>query len=43
MTAKLHSNILAKAVAGERLTFDDGLALTQCNDLAALGLSLIHI
>ena len=37
MTAKLHSNILAKAVAGERLTFDDGLALTQCNDLAALG------
>ena len=37
MTAKLHSNILAKAVAGERLTFDEGLALTQCNDLAALG------
>ncbi|QEG23700.1 cyclic dehypoxanthinyl futalosine synthase [Mariniblastus fucicola] len=37
MTAKLHSNILSKAVAGERLTFEDGLALTTCDDLAALG------
>ncbi len=31
------SEILAKAVAGERLSFDDGMALSQCDDLAALG------
>ena len=37
MTAKPLSKILAKAVAGERLTFDEGLTLTKCDDLAALG------
>ncbi len=31
------AKLLDKAVAGERLTFDEGLALTQCNDLALLG------
>ncbi len=30
-------SILDKAVAGERLTPDEGLALLQCNDLAAIG------
>jgi cyclic dehypoxanthinyl futalosine synthase len=30
-------NILSKAVAGERLSPDEGLALLQSNDLAALG------
>ena len=35
--SELHRDILAKAVAGQRLTFDEGLALTQCDDLAALG------
>ncbi len=30
-------NILEKAVAGERLSADEGLALLQSNDLAALG------
>ena len=29
--------ILGKAVAGERLTFDEGVALFECNDLHALG------
>jgi len=32
-----HSTILAKAVAGERLTFDEGVELTKCQDLNALG------
>jgi len=31
------AKLLDKAVAGERLTFDQGLALTECNDLALLG------
>ena len=30
-------NILAKAVAGDRLTFDEGVALFDCKDLNALG------
>jgi cyclic dehypoxanthinyl futalosine synthase len=29
--------ILDKAIAGERLTFDEGVALTECRDLNALG------
>jgi cyclic dehypoxanthinyl futalosine synthase len=29
--------ILAKAVDGQRLTFDEGVALSECRDLAALG------
>ena len=31
------AKLLDKAVAGERLTYDEGLKLLQCNDLAALG------
>jgi cyclic dehypoxanthinyl futalosine synthase len=31
------SKLLEKAVAGERLSFDEGLKLTECNDLVALG------
>lgn len=31
------TNILDKAVAGERLSFDEGLALLESHDLAALG------
>ena len=29
--------LLNKAAAGERLTFDEGVALTRCDDLSALG------
>ena len=32
-----HRRILDKAVDGERLTFDEGVALFDCNDLHALG------
>lgn len=35
--AHAHFELLEKAVAGQRLTYDEGLALTECNDLAALG------
>ncbi len=31
------AKLLDKAVAGQRLTFDEALQLTQCDDLAALG------
>lgn len=37
MIAKPIAKILEKAVAGERLTPDQGLELTKCNDLATLG------
>ncbi|QDU56469.1 cyclic dehypoxanthinyl futalosine synthase [Aeoliella mucimassa] len=30
-------DLMEKAVAGERLTYEEGLQLMQCNDLAALG------
>ena len=36
MTATIQ-NILAKATAGERLSFDEGVALFDCKDLNALG------
>ena len=37
MNAKQLDNILQKAIDGERLTSDDGLALLHSNDLAKLG------
>ncbi len=37
MIAKLHSELLQKASAGTRLTFDEGVELFRCDDLAALG------
>ena len=37
MNAKQLDNILQKAIDGERLTSDEGLALLHCNDLAKLG------
>lgn len=33
----IYSRILDKAVAGERLTFDEGVSLFDCKDLLALG------
>jgi cyclic dehypoxanthinyl futalosine synthase len=36
MTPTIH-NILAKSIAGERLSFDEGIALFDCKDLNALG------
>ncbi len=37
MIAKLHSDLLKKAVDGKRLTFKEGVELFNCNDLTALG------
>src|SRR5262245_64006811 len=34
---RTHSNLLSKAVAGERLTPDEGVRLLESHDLAALG------
>jgi cyclic dehypoxanthinyl futalosine synthase len=34
---KTINEVLDKAVAGQRLTIEEGLALTKCNDLAVLG------
>ena len=37
------SDLLAKAVAGERLTPDEGLRLLESHDLAALGLNSMEV
>src|ERR1700692_3084095 len=37
MNNAMSQKILDKAAAGERLTFDEGVALFECHDLAALG------
>ncbi|MGH7194646.1 MAG: dehypoxanthine futalosine cyclase, partial [Candidatus Saccharimonadales bacterium] len=37
VAASAIANTLDKAVAGERLSFDDGLSLLESRDLVALG------
>ena len=37
VTASSDYDLMEKAVSGQRLTFDEGLQLMECNDLAALG------